>query len=164
MQFKREYFKSFIFGVEDSLVSTVGLLSGVALAGMPPQTVVLTGVVLICVEAFSMAAGEYLSERETEEYQSQSAVSGRVSLTASAIMFVSYFVSGLIPLMPYVGATSAYSALPYSVAFSLGALCVLGLIGGRMTGTGYVRHAVRMVGVGGVAILVGILAGQIVGV
>jgi hypothetical protein len=33
MQFKREYFKSFAFGAEDSLVSTVGLLSGLALAG-----------------------------------------------------------------------------------------------------------------------------------
>ena len=54
---KHGYFRNFIFGVEDSLVSTVGLLSGVAIAGVPSRTILLTGVVLILVEAFSMAAG-----------------------------------------------------------------------------------------------------------
>lgn len=164
MEFKREYFKSFVFGVEDSLVSTVGLLSGVALAGVATSTVVLTGIVLIFVEAFSMAAGEYLSEYETEEYQKQGEVSSRTSFTASAIMFVSYLVSGLIPLAPYVLFTDAHTALPYSVAASLVALFVLGLIGARITRTSYVRHATRMLVVGGAAILVGILAGQVVGV
>jgi VIT1/CCC1 family predicted Fe2+/Mn2+ transporter len=52
---KTIYLRNFIFGVEDSLVSTVGLLSGVAVAGVASRTILLTGVVLIFVEAFSMA-------------------------------------------------------------------------------------------------------------
>lgn len=164
MKLKREYYKSFIFGVEDSLVSTVGLLSGVALAGVTTATVVLTGVVLIFVEAFSMAAGEYLSEYETEQVEAGGAVSSRTSLTASAIMFASYLVSGFVPLSPYLFFTSAGAALPYSVGASLVALLVLGLIGARVTRTSYFSHALRMVLVGGAAILVGILAGQLVGV
>lgn len=164
MQFKREYFKSFVFGVEDSLVSTVGLLSGVALAGVAAGTVVLTGIVLICVEAFSMAAGEYLSEYETEEYQHQGEVSGRTSLIASGIMLVSYLVSGLIPLAPYLLWSEPQEALPYSVAASLVALFCLGLIGARITKTSYLRHALRMLAVGGAAIVVGVLAGQIAAV
>ncbi len=163
MKLNREYFKSFVFGVEDSLVSTVGLLSGVALAGVPSQTVVLTGIVLIFVEAFSMAAGEYLSEHETEEYQQQGAVSPRTSLIASAIMFASYLVSGFIPLTPYFLFSVSYDALPYSIGAALVALFCLGLIGARVTQTSYLRHALRMLGVGGAAILVGILAGQLVG-
>ena len=61
------YFRNFIFGVEDSLVSTVGLLSGIAIADVPGHTIFLTGVVLIFVEAFSMAAGTFLSEYSAEE-------------------------------------------------------------------------------------------------
>lgn len=164
MRLRREYFKSFVFGVEDSLVSTVGLLSGVALAGVATGTVVLTGVVLIFVEAFSMAAGEYLSEYETEEYQKQGEVSPRTSLTASAIMFVSYLVSGFVPLTPYLFFTGAAEALPYSIGASLVALFCLGLVGARITKTSYAGHALRMLSIGGTAILVGVLAGQLVGV
>ena len=56
------YFSSFIFGVEDSLVSTVGLLSGVAVAGVNRSGIFVTGVILIFVEAFSMGVGNFLSE------------------------------------------------------------------------------------------------------
>ncbi len=164
MKLKREYFKSFVFGVEDSLVSTVGLLSGVALAGVATGTVVLTGIVLIFVEAFSMAAGEYLSEYETEEYQRQGEVSNHTSLIASGIMFVSYIVSGLVPLVPYLLFDTSFDALPYSIGASLCALFGLGLVGAHITKTSYLRHAVRMLAVGGAAILVGIVAGQLVGV
>lgn len=163
MKFKREYFKSFVFGVEDSLVSTVGLLSGVALAGVASATVILTGIVLIFVEAFSMGAGEYLSEYETEEYQKQGEVSGRTSITASGIMFVSYLIAGFIPLSPYLLFDASFDALPYSIGASLVALFGLGLVGAHITKTSYLRHAIRMLGVGGAAILVGILAGQLVG-
>ncbi len=164
MKLKREYFKSFVFGVEDSVVSTVGLLSGVALAGVATSTVILTGIVLVFVEAFSMAAGEFLSEYETEEYQEQGNVSARTSVTASVIMFVSYIISGFVPLAPYFFFDSSLVALPYSVGLSLFALFCLGLIGARITHTSYIRHAVRMLAVGGAAILVGIVAGQLVGV
>jgi len=63
------YVRNFVFGVEDSLVSTVGLLSGIASAGASTATIFLTGTVLIFVEAFSMAVGSYLSEESVEEYE-----------------------------------------------------------------------------------------------
>ena len=53
------YLRNFIFGVEDSLVSTVGLLSGVAVANVDQATIFLTGMVLIFVEAFSMGVGSF---------------------------------------------------------------------------------------------------------
>lgn len=163
MQFNREYFKSFVFGVEDSLVSTVGLLSGVVLAGATAGAVILTGVVLIFVEAFSMGAGEFLSEFETEEFIKQGEVSARNSFASSIIMFFSYAVSGFIPLSPYLIGLQPQVALPYSIGASMAALLILGLIGAHVTRTSYLRHAVRMLLVGGAAIVVGVLAGQIVG-
>ena len=85
--------RNFVFGIEDSLVSTVGLLSGVAVAAVPRETIILIGVVLILVEAFSMAVGSFLSEQSTEEYVRQGAMSYRGSL-AGGIIGLGLILSG----------------------------------------------------------------------
>ena len=61
-----------VFGVNDGLVSNVGLILGVAGANAEPTTILLTGVAGLIAGAFSMAAGEYVSvrsQRELFEYQ-----------------------------------------------------------------------------------------------
>src|SRR3989338_10789579 len=92
------YARNFVFGVEDSLVSTVGLLSGIAIANVPRPTIFLTGVVLIFVEAFSMAVGSFLSEYSAEEYVHRNVVSIRGSVLDGIVMLFAYFVAGFIPL------------------------------------------------------------------
>ena len=153
--------RNFIFGVEDSLVSTVGLLSGIALAGVPQKTILLTGVVLVFVEGFSMAAGSFLSESSVEEYEEGGVAPAQGSLMAAVTMFLSYFLAGFIPLFPYL-LWPAAAALPASVAFSIAALVILGLISGRLTRAGMGKSAARMAVVGGLAIAVGAVAGGIV--
>lgn len=56
-----------VFGLEDSLVSTLGTVSGVAVGSGEPYVVVLSGVVLVFVEALSMSAGSYLSSKSTKQ-------------------------------------------------------------------------------------------------
>lgn len=153
--------RNFIFGVEDSLVSTVGLLSGIAIAGSSRETVLLTGAVLIFVEAFSMAAGSFLSEASAEEYESRRHVADSRSRKAGAVMFVSYFAAGFVPLAPYLFVEFA-SALKLSIALSLSALLALGLASGRMTGASMLRSATRTTLVGGTAIMVGAAVGLFV--
>lgn len=61
-----------VFGVNDGLVSNAALIFGLAGAGQPASTIVLTGVAGLLAGAFSMAAGEYVSmrtQREMFEYQ-----------------------------------------------------------------------------------------------
>lgn len=160
-QGKITYLRNFIFGVEDSLVSTVGLLSGIAIASVPRETIYLTGVVLIFVEAFSMSAGSFLSEYSAEEYEAHREIPTHRSFVGALIMFVSYFVSGFVALAPYfffeVG-----TAFGISVLASLLALFLLGVIGGKVTRTSVLKNATRMVVIGGVAILVGIVVGKYV--
>jgi VIT1/CCC1 family predicted Fe2+/Mn2+ transporter len=55
--------RELIFGLEDGLVSTMGAVAGVAAGTEDGRIVVLSGVVLIAVEALSMAAGSYLSSK-----------------------------------------------------------------------------------------------------
>lgn len=153
------YFRNFIFGVEDSLVSTVGLLSGVAIAGVARETILLTGIILIFVEAFSMAAGSFLSEASAEEFTTKHEAVASGSFAAGAIMFASYFAAGFIPLFPYLIAGGNY-ALGLSITFSVLALFVLGLAGGMISKTSVLKSALRMAIVGGIAIAVGVTVGS----
>ncbi|MBI4128486.1 MAG: VIT1/CCC1 transporter family protein, partial [Parcubacteria group bacterium] len=141
------------------LVSTVGLLSGVAIAGVPRETILLTGVVLIFVEAFSMAAGSFLSEVSAEEYSTQKDVAPGRSYGAGVTMFISYFVAGFIPLFPYLIAVE--NAFALSISFSVLALFVLGVGSGALSHTHIWRGALRMTVVGGVAIAVGVSVGSL---
>lgn len=56
-----------VFGLEDSLVSTLGTITGVAVGTHDAFVVMLTGVVLVFVEAISMAAGSYLSSKSASD-------------------------------------------------------------------------------------------------
>jgi len=157
---KASFLRNFIFGVEDSLVSTVGLLSGVAAASISKETILLTGVILIFVEAFSMAVGSFLSEHSVEDYIAQRETSAITPFWGGVVMFISYFVAGFIPLAPYL-VIPVTSAFWWSIGFSLLALFLLGMIGGRLSGLSSRRYGFRMLIIGGIAIAIGVLVGTI---
>ena len=150
------YIRNFVFGVEDSLVSTVGLLSGIAVGGIERSQIVLTGIILLFVEAFSMAMGSLLSEQSAQEYLSHKEVSMRASAADSLIMFASYFLAGLVTLAPYFVMESK-SALPISITLSLGSLFLLGIVSAKIFGINILKSGIRTFAMGGFAILVGVL-------
>ena len=153
------YVRNFIFGVEDSLVSTVGLLSGVAAAGLSRADIFLTGLILIFVEAFSMAIGSYLSEESVEEYTRERK---SLSLKVAIIMFFSYFVAGFVPLTPYL-LFSVRVAFITSVCLSLIALFILGIVSSEIfKSKSPGRRGIRTLIMGGLAIAVGVLVGKFV--
>lgn len=157
---KSVYIRNFVFGGEDSLVSTVGLLSGIAAGGVDRQDIILAGVVLIFVEALSMAVGSFLSESTAEEYLHQSGNTRRVSIGA-VIMFISYFVLGFIPLLPYllVPVSQAFWA---SIIASIAALFFLGTFSGRELKTNIWRSSIKMAILGGSTIAVGVVVGKMI--
>jgi VIT1/CCC1 family predicted Fe2+/Mn2+ transporter len=154
------YFRNFIFGVEDSLVSTVGLLSGVAAAAVPTKTILLTGIILVFVEAFSMGVGSLLSEYSAQEYSKES---NKYSIKAAGIMFASYFAAGFIPIFPYL-IFPIKIAFWASIIFSLVALFTLGLISAKITKNNLLKTGARMLIIGGVAVILGVLVGQIINI
>ena len=62
-----------------------------------------------------------------------------------------YVIGGLIPLLPYLLISSARRALPVSVALTLMALGVFGLVKGRFTGARPVKSAIQTVLIGALA-------------
>lgn len=63
----------------------------------------------------------------------------------------SYFVGGLIPLLPYMLAPDLQSALRASILCAGAALLAFGAVKGRLTGVDVVKAAVQTALVGGVA-------------
>lgn len=154
------YLRNFIFGVEDSLVSTVGLLAGVSAADLTGRAVLTTGLVLIVVEGFSMGIGSFLTEETTEEMtgarpQTLKAIQGGLT------MLVSYILAGLLPLAPYIF-LSGSTAVATSVAVSLGGLMLLGFGTAVFYARPYPwRRALKMFLLGGSAVLAGMLIGKL---
>lgn len=154
------FVRNFIFGAEDSLVSTVGLLTGVASAGLARKEIVISGVVLICVEALSMSVGSFLSERTTEESCRDFQEKDSKSFSAAFIMLISYFACGLIPLFPYL-LFDVSMAFWWSIVASFVALFLLGFVSAKILKTKVLKNSLRMMTIGGLTILLGVVVGII---
>lgn len=153
----REYLRGTIFGVEDSLVSTTGLIAGLSVGTADKNIVILGALVAIVIEAVSMGAGEYLSDDAVQEidklkrHRDKPAISG-------LLMFFSYLGAGLIPLFPVLLFEYPQSVW-YSVAFALIGLFLLGYFKGALVHTSPLRGGLKILIVGGLATALGIAVG-----
>lgn len=154
------YLRNFIFGVEDSLVSTVGLLSGIAVAGVSSATIFTTGVILVLVEAFSMGVGSFLAEDSTEDLIEKKKKTDKSAVAGGVVMFISYAIAGVIPLLPYV-IFPKETAFIVSVSLTLVALFGLGAISAAQYKGKVVKRGVKTMVLGGLAIAAGVLIGSL---
>lgn len=60
--------RELVFGIADGLVSTGGAVIGIAAGTNNGKIVVFSGIVIVIVEALSMAAGSYLSSKSHNQY------------------------------------------------------------------------------------------------
>ncbi len=56
-----------VFGVQDGMISTLGVLAGIAAGTKSHSIVILSGFVVILVESISMGVGSYLSAKSVKE-------------------------------------------------------------------------------------------------
>ena len=157
------YVRNVIFGVEDSLVSTVGFLSGLAFVGMPEKTLVLTGLIYIFVEGFSMAMGSFLSEESTEEYETGKEVPMTLPILGALAMLASSIAAGFVPIAPYLFLSETEGVIG-SIVASLLALGALGYAHAKMSGLPALPRIFRMMLLGGAAIVIGLIVGRVFGV
>ncbi|MBU6370786.1 MAG: VIT1/CCC1 transporter family protein [Patescibacteria group bacterium] len=155
------YLRNIIFGVIDSLVSTVGLLAGIDIGGTAPRVIIMTGIVYAFVEAFSMAVGSFLSEESTEEYDARGEVSGARAALSAFVMFVSFVLASCIPILPYVF-LAPVAAFWVSIVASVAALFLVGLAAAKVSRVRMLDHAAKMALLGGAAILIGVIVGKFV--
>ncbi len=63
MQTKDSFWSSLVLGMHDALVSTLGLVVGLAFADATQYVIVLTGTIAAVTAGLSMTASEYLSQK-----------------------------------------------------------------------------------------------------
>ena len=156
---KNQYIRTIIFAVEDSLVSTTGLIAGISAGVNNKAVVVVSGIVAIAVEAISMGASQYVSDDAIEQATKMGKSKGR-ALADGIIMLTSYFLAGLIPLLPVVFFSYPVS-LYWSVGLALIGLIILGYVKSKVLHTDPLRGALKVVIVGGLATLLGIAVGML---
>ena len=155
----REYLKSIIFGIEDSLVSTTGLIVGLSVGADNKQIVILGGAVAIAIEAVSMGASEYLSDDAMQDLDKIKRHRDN-PLISGTLMLLSYLAAGLIPLLPVL-LFDYPSSLYYSVIFALIGLFLLGYVKGKLTHVSPLRGGLKILIVGGLATALGVIVGML---
>ena len=75
---------------------------------------------------------------------------------------LSYFLAGLVPLLPYMFMASLRDAFAVSIGVTLATLLVFGGIKGKLTGVSPVRAALQTMVVGGVAAAIAFAVAQMV--
>ena len=158
MRLNRDYFRSAIFGFQDALVSTTGVVVGVATGSQDKSTVILAGIVTIVVESLSMGAGRYLSEKSVHQ------LDGRhqdVPLVGGLIMFTSYFLAGLIPVSSII-LFPLKLAIPSTIISSLLGLFTLGWIKTKLINKKPLKSAIEVSFIGGLSVLLGLLIGNLI--
>lgn len=155
---KKEYLQSAMFGFNDALVSTTGVIVGVSTGTSNKQVVILAGVVTILVEALSMGSGQYLSSKSA--HQLDKADSFRVPVISGLIMFGSYFLAGLVPLITIIVFPQSY-ARNVTILAALIALFILGYYKGKIVKVSPIKSALEVFIVGGIATMIGVIVGNI---
>lgn len=153
----REYLRSILFGIEDSLITTTGFIAGVSIGSSNSQFVVFSVLVALCIESVSMGVGEYLSDEAVEELDKVKRHRENPFLSG-IIICASYLFAGMIPFLPVV-----LFAFPFSLFLSVGlALCSLFLVGyfkGKVLKASAVKGGIKILVVGGITTLLGVVLG-----
>lgn len=153
-----DYLRSIVFGFQDSLVSTTGVIAGVAAGTSDKQLVILAAFVTITVEALSMGAGQYMSEKSVHQMDKTGKHTDNLYVGAG-LMGASYFLGGLIPVLPIL-----IFPLPLSATISIGAaltgLFILGFSKAKLVKVNPIKSALEVLILGGAATAIGLIVGR----
>ena len=156
-----------VFGVQDGIVSTFGLIMGVAGAQVSPEAVLIAGIAGAFSGAMSMGAGEYVSVKvQREMLSARGAVEddANVSPHRAALANSGLFVLGAaFPLVPFLFLVGL-PAVALSTALSVLALFITGALLTRLTKRSPWASGARMLVIGGGAGVLGYLVGSVLGV
>lgn len=148
-----------MFGLQDGLVSTTGLVVGISAGVSDKAIIILASFVAVSVEASSMAAGQYSSEKAV--HQMDRAHRHRDDLIiGSILMFFSYLLAGAVPVLPFLF-FSVDTARIISIPAALVCLFAIGYFKGKIVRYGALRSAIEMLIIGGLATTVGLIVGNL---
>lgn len=153
-----DYFRSIMFGLQDGLVSTTGVVVGISVGVSSQAVIILVAFVTVFVEASSMAAGQYSSEKAVHQMNRSGKHKDLLALGA-ILMFFSYLAAGAVPIMPFL-LFPPDAARMISIFAALGGLFAIGFIKGKIVRGEALKSALEMFLIGGLATAIGLLVGN----
>lgn len=154
-----DYLRSGFFGIQDGLVSTTGVVVGISTGVEDKAIIILASLVAVTVEASSMAAGQYSSEKAVHQMDKTGRHTDSL-ITGALIMFLGYFLGGLVPIIPTVIFDQPQARI-IAVIFAFIGLFILGYIKGHFVKVKPLRSAIELFIIGAIATTVGLLVGNI---
>ncbi len=109
-----DYAGSIVLGLNDALVELTGALAGLTLALRDSRSIAMAGFVTGMAASMSMAASEFLSSREELKGHES-----RNPLKAAVYTGVSYFVTVVLLILPYLLFDGVYVSLGVMLGVSL---------------------------------------------
>lgn len=158
LDFHEDYIRSAFFGLQDGLVSTTGVVVGISAGVSDKAIVILASLVAVTVEASSMAAGQYSSEKAVHQMDKTGKHTDSLVIGA-LIMFISYLGAGMIPVLPVIIVGPPQSSY-IGVFLAMVGLFVIGYIRGLISKEAPWKNAVELFIIGGAATTIGLIVGH----
>lgn len=154
-----DYLRSGLFGIQDGLVSTTGVVVGISTGIEDKAIIILAAFVAVTVEATSMAAGQYSSEKAVHQRDKTGRHTDNL-IVGALIMFFGYILGGVVPIIPTILFNQPEARIFAIIAAFFG-LFVLGYIKGHLVEHKPLRSAIELFIVGAIATTVGLVVGHI---
>lgn len=162
MRTSKLYIKDMVYGANDGIITTFAVVAGVTGGGLPVEVVLTIGLASLFADGFSMAASDYLGSRSEEAAQKSEGItilSDRSAVKASIFTFVAFVSAGVIPLLPYLLASSEEHLFVYAGSATAAALAGVGALRGVVSRRRIVISTLEMLAIGGVAAVMAYLIG-----
>lgn len=154
-----DYLRSALFGIQDGLVSTTGVVVGISAGVEDKAIIILASLVAVTVEASSMAAGQYSSEKAVHQMDRTGKHTDSI-LVGAGVMFLSYILGGIVPIIPTILFNQPQARLIAMAAAFLG-LFILGYVKGHIVKVKALRSALELFIIGAIATSIGLIVGYI---
>lgn len=154
-----DYLRSLMFGLQDGIVSTTGVVVGISTGVSDKAIIVLAALVAVTVEASSMAAGQYSSEKAVHQMDKTGSHTDNL-LIGALIMFISYLMGGAFSVVPII-VFEQPAARFIAIGSAFVGLFIIGYIKGYLVEHKPLRSAVELFIIGSVATTVGIIVGYL---
>ena len=156
---REDYLRSLMFGLQDGIVSTTGVVVGISTGISDKAIIVLAALVAVTVEASSMAAGQYSSEKAVHQMDKSGKHNDNLYIGA-LIMFVAYLLGGSFSIVPILVFDQPIARV-FAIVSAFVGLFIIGYIKGYLVEHRPLRSAIELFIIGSIATTVGVIVGYL---
>jgi VIT1/CCC1 family predicted Fe2+/Mn2+ transporter len=148
-----------VLGANDGIVTTFTIIAGSTGAHLPSFVIIVLGFSKLFADAVSMASGVYLGLKSEVDYNKDLSTvhKGHSLVRHGAITFVTFVVTGLLPLLPYLFNIDNRFVISGGLVFL--ELFIIGGLRTRNTKRKWIYGALEMLLVGGITAIVAYFVG-----